>query len=119
MRNTTNQELVPELRTENNPKGFTAAALQIIEALDGDITTGKCFCPVHGDGQKPSLQVSNGERVPVVVHCFGGGGDHDEEVITKLREMGLWPTSTNLSSSKSSNAAEKKRSVNEKRRYAV
>ena len=104
--------------SKNNPKGFNEATLRIIEALGGDITTGKCLCPVHDDGQRPSLLVSNGTKVPTVVHCFGGDGNHDNEVVAKLKTMGVWPTSKNLSPSTASVAAENKRSLHERRRYA-
>ncbi len=103
----------------DNPKGFNEAALKVIEALGGDMLTGKCFCPVHDDGQRPSLQVSNGDKWPVVIHCFGGGRNHDHEVIAKLRQMGVWPTSTKLSSAKASTAAEQKRSGKERLEYAL
>ena len=108
-------------KTEDNEvtAKFNAAALRVIEALRGDVQTGKCLCPVHADGRHPSLQVSNGRNYPVVIHCFGGGQNHDREVIDKLRQMRVWPTSANLSSSETSDKAEKKRSPKERLRYAL
>jgi hypothetical protein len=103
----------------NNRQGFNAAALRIIEALNGDPRTGKCFCPIHDDGRKPSLQVNNGNKHPVVIHCHGGGGDHDKEVMAKLREMELWPTSDRLSPDQTSNEAEQRRSEKQRLQYAV
>jgi hypothetical protein len=97
---------------------FNTAALKIIEALGGDVTTGKCFCPVHDDGRNPSLKVNNGTKHPVVIHCFGGGRDHDREVIDKLRAMGVWPTSGHLAPSKTSIAAEQRRSKKDRLKYA-
>ena len=55
----------------DNPRQFNAATLAVIDFLDGDRRTGKCFCPLHNDGRRPSLQVGNGDRVLTVVHCFG------------------------------------------------
>lgn len=82
----------------DNLKGFNAAALTVIDFLDGDRATGKCFCPCHDDGAKPSLQVNNGNIVPVVVHCFGiGTKEHNLEVIAHLKAHGAWPTSDALS----------------------
>src|SRR5205823_4443339 len=98
---------------------FNPAALKIIETLGGDVNTGRCFCPVHDDGRKPSLQVSNGAKCPVVLHCFGGGHDHDKQVIAKLRAMGVWPTSTELTPNRRSNEAEQQRSEKERRAYAL
>ena len=98
-------------------RGFNPAALEVIDFLGGDRSTGMCFCPCHGDGEKPSLQVNNGSRVPVVVHgekpslqvnngnrvpvvvhCFGiGTKEHDVDVIAYLRANRKWPTSSALS----------------------
>ena len=70
--------------------GFNPAALKTIDFLNGDVTTGKCFCPCHDDGQKPSLQVNNGDKVPVVIHCWGiNTKKHDLEVIAHARQCPL------------------------------
>jgi D5 N terminal like/Family of unknown function (DUF5906)/Toprim domain len=77
-------------QTADNPKGFNAATLQIIDFLGGDRSTGKCFCPCHDDGERPSLQVGNGNKVLTIVHCFGEGTkQHDREVIRYLRGKGV------------------------------
>jgi putative DNA primase/helicase len=102
-----------------NAKGFNEAALKLIEALGGDPNTGRCFCPVHDDGTKPSLHVGNGDKSPVVIHCFGGGRDHDREVIAYCRKKGIWPTSVTLSREQTSTNSEAKRSDEEKRKYAI
>jgi hypothetical protein len=100
-----------------NTKPFNAAVLKIIDALGGDRRTGKCLCPVHDDGQKPSLQVDNGDKVPVVVHCFGiNTREHDREVIDHLIHKGLWPTSDRLR--RASAEPETKRTPDDRRRYA-
>jgi hypothetical protein len=98
---------------------LNAAALKVVEALGGDPHSGKCFCPVHDDGQNPSLQVSNGTKHPVVIHCFGGGRDHDKEVVDKLRQMGVWPTSSRLEGDAATPAADQARSEKERRNYAL
>ena len=98
--------------------GFNPAALEVIDFLGGDRSTGMCFCPCHGDGEKPSLQVNNGNRVPVVVHCFGiGTKEHDVDVIAYLRANRKWPTSSALSRDQSSSQAERARSPKKRRRY--
>jgi hypothetical protein len=50
---------------------FNAAVLKIISALGGDPKTGRCLCPCHDDGENPSLEICNGDRAPVVLHCHG------------------------------------------------
>jgi hypothetical protein len=103
--------------THDNPRGFNAATLAVIDFLDGDRQTGKCFCPCHDDGTKPSLQVANGNKVLTVVHCFGRGSrQHDLEVIDYLRAHGAWPTSDALSQKKLS---EPVRSPKARRSYAL
>lgn len=104
----------------DNPKGFNAAALAVIDYLNGDHSTGKCFCPCHDDGAKPSLQVNNGDMRPVVIHCFGvGTKEHDLDVIAYLKANGAWPTSDALTSEQLSTQAEQARSPNERRQYAL
>jgi Toprim domain/Winged helix-turn-helix DNA-binding len=101
----------------DNPKRFNAATLKVIEFLDGDVRTGKCFCPCHDDGQKPSLQVSNGDKVQTVVHCWGRGcKEHDDEIIAHLRANGVWPTTNGRARERSS---EQPRSPEDRRRYAL
>jgi hypothetical protein len=104
----------------DTPKGFNPAALEVINFLGGDRSTGMCFCPCHDDGEKPSLQVNNGDRVPVVVHCFGiGTKEHDVDVVAYLRANRKWPTSSALSRDQSSSQAEKARSPKKRWRYAL
>jgi Zn-finger protein len=104
----------------DTPKGFNPAALEVIDFLGGDRSTGMCFCPCHDDGANPSLQVRNGDRVPVVLHCFGvGTKEHDLEVIAYLKANKKWPTSSALSRDQSSSQAEKARSLKDRRRYAL
>jgi hypothetical protein len=98
-------------------KGFSKATLRVIEALDGDIETGKCFCPIHDDGSKPSLHVSNGDRQPVVLHCFGGGELHNDKIIEWLKAKGAWPSSTHLQPEHTASTQQK--SKKKKRNYAV
>jgi phage/plasmid primase-like uncharacterized protein len=102
------------------PKGSNPAVLEVIDFLGGDRSTGMCFCPCHDDGANPSLQVRNGDRVPVVLHCFGvGTKEHDLEVIAYLKANKKWPTSSALSRDQSSSQAEKARSLKDRRRYAL
>jgi hypothetical protein len=85
---------------------FNPAALEVIDFLGGDRSTGMCFCPCHDDGEKPSLQVNNGDKVPIVLHCFGNGTkEHDLEVIAYLQANKKWPTSSALSRDQSSSQA--------------
>jgi hypothetical protein len=92
---------------------FNAAVLAILDALDGDRKTRKATCPVCG---KHALCVDIGKWQPVTVYCFGGDGDHSNDVVAKLREMGVWPTSLGLETPP---AAEEHRSEQDRRRYAV
>ena len=92
---------------------FNAAVLAIVDVLDGDRKTGKATCPVCG---KHALSVTAGKWQPAIVYCFGGDGDHSNEVVAKLREMGVWPTSLGLERLP---AAEEHRSEQDRRRYAV
>jgi phage/plasmid primase-like uncharacterized protein len=104
----------------DTPEGFNPAALEVIGFLGGDRSTGMCFCPCHDDGEKPSLQVNNGNRAPVVVHCFGiGTKEHDLEVVAYLKANRKWPTSSGLSRDQSSSQAEKARSPKNRLRYAL
>jgi phage/plasmid primase-like uncharacterized protein len=104
----------------DTPKGFNPAALEVIDFLGGDRSTGMCFCPCHDDGEKASLQVNNGDRGPVVLHCWGiGTKEHDLEVIAYLKANKKWPTSSGLSRDQSSSQAEKARSPKKRRRYAL
>jgi hypothetical protein len=119
MVNPTHRPLSAE-RSSDNPSGFNASTLMVIDFLNGDRSTGKCFCPCHDDGSKPSLQVSNGNKVLTVVHCFGRGDrQHDFEVIDHLRAHGAWPTSNTLSREQRSEQAEQRRSPEDRRRYAL
>jgi hypothetical protein len=102
--------------TPDNPKGFNAATFAVIDFLKGDRRTGMCLCPIHDD-HNPSLSVSSGDKVAVVVHCFGCG--NDAAVIDHLRANGVWPTSGKLTGAQASLAAEEARSPEERRRYAV
>jgi hypothetical protein len=105
--------------TPDNPKGFNAAVLVAIDFLGGDRRTGMCKCPCHDDGRNPSLQISNGDKHPIVLHCFGiGTKEHDLEVIRHLQANGAWPTSDKLTGINATPAAEAKRSPDQRRRYA-
>lgn len=46
-------------------------------------------CPCHED-ETPSLSLSEGDDRKILVHCHAGCSQ--EEVISALRERGLWPT---------------------------
>jgi hypothetical protein len=101
------------------PKQFTKAALRIIEFLGGDPKSGKCMCPCHPDGSKPSLSIGSGDRQPVLVRCFGRNDrQHDLEIIDYLRTKGVWPTADGLSGDAATPAAEQRRSPDERRDYA-
>jgi hypothetical protein len=104
------------MRTDNNPKGFNEATLQVIDLLSGDRRTGKCFCPCHDDGENPSLQVGSGDKVPVIIHCFGRNSrDHNQEVVEYLRANGVWPTSDTFARERSSERVEQARSPEDRR----
>src|SRR6266576_5361060 len=98
---------------------FNPAALEVIDFLGGDRSTGMCLCPCHDDGEKPSLHVNNGDKVPVVIHCFGvETKEHDLEVIAYLKANGHWSTSKRLAHERSSEQAEQARSPEDRRLYA-
>jgi hypothetical protein len=98
---------------------LTKAALRIIEFLGGDPKTGKCFCPRHDDGAKPSLKIGSGDRQPVLVKCFGvNTREHNLEVIDYFRAKGWWPTADGLMGNDATPAAEARRSPKERRDYA-
>jgi hypothetical protein len=98
-------------------KRISAASLKIITALQGDTRSGMCRCPLHED-TKASLSVKDGDKVPVVVHCFSTarGRNHDREVIEKLRTMGVWPGSKSLADAP--NAERRAHTDEERRAYA-
>jgi hypothetical protein len=99
---------------------FNAAVLRVIDFLVGDRSTGKCFCPRHEHGMRPSLQVGNGNEVPVVLHCFGlNSKRHDLDIIAHLRANGVWPTTGKFEGARASSAAEEARPPEERRRYAL
>jgi hypothetical protein len=101
------------------PKQLTQAALRIIEALGGDPKSGKCFCPCHDDGSKPSLSVGSGDSQPVIIKCFGKDDRaHDLQIIDYLKAKGLWPSSEGLTGDAATPAAEERRSPDERRQYA-
>jgi hypothetical protein len=102
-------------RTAGNPKGFNAAVLAVIDGLGGDRSTGMCLCPVHDD-RNPSLSVNNGDRVPVVLHCFGCG--RDAEIVDYLKRNNLWPDSAAFTGTRATAAADEGRSAEERWRYA-
>jgi hypothetical protein len=105
--------------TMDNPKGFNSTTLAVIDFLNGDRRTGACLCPCHDDGQNPSLQVSDGDKVKTVIHCFGRDSkEHDLEVVNHLRQNGVLPTSNSLSHEKLSERVELDRSPEHRRRYA-
>ncbi len=65
----------------------------IAMALPGGSRIGngwKACCPAHDDNS-PSLSISDGEHGKVLVHCHAGCPQHD--VVTVLRERGLWSPS--------------------------
>jgi hypothetical protein len=103
-------------KTRENPKGFNPAVLTVIDALGGDRRTGMCPCPIHGDGQRPNLSVSNGDRHPVVVHCFSCG--RDDEIVDYLKLNNYWPNSARFTSANASAAADESRDPEERRSYA-
>jgi hypothetical protein len=106
--------------TPENPKGFNPAALRVIDFLVGDRSSGMCMCPCHDDGANPSLSVSNGDKVAVVLHCFGRKSrQHDLEVIEYLKRRAVWPSSDKLYGEQASVAADAARSPEERRRYAL
>jgi putative DNA primase/helicase len=97
----------------DNPKGFNNAVLALLDACEGDRRSGKGRCPVCG---KMALSVSNGDKGPVVIHCFSGNSrEHDLEVIAKLRGLDLWPTDDKLAAPPEA----EKRSDDARRQYAV
>jgi len=101
----------------DNPRGFNKSTLRIIDFLGGDRHSGKCFCPRHDDGQRPSLQVRNGDRWPTVVHCFGKGTkEHDREVVEYLRAKGVW---SGLSPQQLAAGEKKAKTPEERRNYAL
>jgi hypothetical protein len=102
-------------KTYGNPKGFNPAALAVVDALGGYRKTGMCLCPLHND-RTPSLSVSNGDKVPVVLHCFGCG--RDDEIIDYLKRNGDWPNSANFTSARATAAADESRDPEERWRYA-
>jgi len=102
-------------RDSRNPYG---AALAVIQFLGGDEKTGKCFCPCHDDGQKPSLVVGNGDKVPVVLHCFGKNSKtHDLEIIAYLRAQGCWPASDRLATERLANQDKPNRTPEQRRLF--
>jgi hypothetical protein len=103
--------------TTDNPKGFNAAVLAVIDFLGGDRSSGKCRCPIHGD--RNPLSVSNGDKWPVVLHCFGGGRNHDQEIIDYLHSQGAWPSSAHFDGPQAKAAGDDTRSRQERRRYAL
>jgi hypothetical protein len=101
------------LSNRDNPKGFNASTLAIIEFLEGNLHNGMCRCPCHEDNT-PSLQVSNGRKWATVVHCFGKDSrEHDREVIQHLRNKGMW-----LSPKRLEAAEAKQRTPKERLQYA-
>jgi Toprim domain len=104
----------------NKSVRFNAAVLKIISALDGDPNTGRCLCPCHDDGENPSLEIRNGDRVPVILHCHGRNDrSHDLEIIEYLNGKGVWPGSSELEDTDASVAADKARNPDERRQYAL
>ena len=102
--------------TADNPKGFNAAVLAIIDFLGGDRRTGMCRCPIHDDSN-PSLSVSNGDKVRVVLHCFGC--KRDPEIIDYLRRNNAWPSSEHFSTEQAAATNDEKRAPDERRQYAL
>jgi hypothetical protein len=104
------------LRDSHNPYG---AALAVIQFLGGDPKTGKCFCPCHDDGEKPSLVIGNGDKVPVVLHCWGvNTKEHDLEIIAYLRAQKVLPTTDRLSAKRVANQDNPDRKPEQRRLYA-
>ena len=67
----------------------TGVAAAIINHLGGSLHTGTCRCPLHDDND-PSLSVSNGRKVFVVMKCHAGCSQ--EDLIAWAKAKGLWPT---------------------------
>ena len=97
----------------DNPQGINAAALRIIEALNGDPRKGMALCPAHPD-RTPSLSVRAGTKVPVVFYCHAGCTY--EQVAAALNRMGLWPVAGTDTVTRSPPVP---RSAEERRQYAV
>jgi hypothetical protein len=98
---------------------FNGAVLKIISALGGDLKTGRCLCPCHDDGENPSLEIRNGDRAPVILHCHGRNDRvHDLEIIEYLRSEGLWPGSAKLEDTDASVGADEARKPEDRREYA-
>ena len=73
---------------------------RIGEALGGKQKPGggwTCHCPAHDD-TNPSLSVDLGDNGKVVVKCWAGCSQ--EEVISALRNRGLWPDNATATSEK-------------------
>jgi putative DNA primase/helicase len=98
----------------DNPRGFNASTLRIINFLGGDIRSGMCRCPMHED-RTPSLHVEDGEHQPTVLNCFGGGRRHNQEIVDHLRAHGVWG---GISSKKLDEGEKKSRSPEERSAYA-
>jgi len=99
----------------DNPKNFNATVLAIIDFLGGDRHTGMCLCPIHPD-QRASLSVNNGEKVLVVLHCFGC--KRDDDIIEFLRQHNVWPSSKCFDGPQAAGAGDQTRSAEERRKYA-
>ena len=89
-----------------------AAHLLLIRALGGNERTGMCRCPAHDDVE-PSLCVSAGSKVPVVLHCFSGCTF--ERVSDALRRKDLWPVPGSVTAAR----AAPQRSAEERRRFSL
>lgn len=63
------------------------AALAVINAVGGDLTGEHCPCPVCGHR---SMSIKNGNKKPVVVHCFRCGKEGGDAIVNKLKSMGVW-----------------------------
>jgi len=65
-------------------------AQKIAEALKGKPTRNgyMCCCPAHDD-RTPSLSVKESDDGNVLLHCFAGC--QFVEIISELKNMGLWP----------------------------
>jgi putative DNA primase/helicase len=96
----------------NSLKLERSAVMYLIRALGGNERSGMCQCPAHDD-DTPSLQVSAGYKVPVVLHCHARCTF--PQIVAALAHKNLWP----VPGTKRVHAAPQFRSEEERRRYAV
>ena len=74
---------------------------KIAEGLNARGSTGKyrAACPAHNGDNPTTLSITEAENGNVLVHCFRGCTQ--EEVISSLRDLGLWPSKRHTKSPRS------------------